>query len=90
MGEVINPGPGAVDVTLDESNRTVISKIWDFPIEPGDIDHNAYFGPSTIEFAAENGRVQMVLNRKTGWLVSRGKDNVRVCVPLEIPTNRMF
>ena len=32
------PSGGAVDITLDERNGTVVSKIWDLPIEPTDID----------------------------------------------------
>ena len=84
------PSGGAVDIILDESNRTVTSKIWDFPIMAGDIDRNPYFGPSTIEYAAAGGQVQMVLNRETGWLVKRGKNNVRVCIQLKIPKDRKF
>ena len=65
------PSGGAVDITLDERNGTVVSKIWDLPIEPTDVDRNPYFGPRTIEFAAVGGSIQMVLNRETGWLVTR-------------------
>ena len=50
----------------------------------------AYFGDNTIEFEAVETGIPMVLNRKTRWVVAKCQNNVRVCIPKEIPINRKF
>jgi len=50
----------------------------------------AYFSGKTIEFEAVETGIPMVLDRNTRWVVAKGQNNVRVCIPMEIPINRKF
>ena len=80
------PSKGAIDLTLNEVKGTVETRVLGFD---GYTD-NAYFGDSTIEFEAVETGIPMVLDRKTRWVVAKGQNNVRVCIPMEIPINRKF
>ena len=50
----------------------------------------AYFGDSTIEFEAVETGIPMVLDRKIRWVVAKGQNNVKVCIPMEILISRKF
>ena len=80
------PSKGAIDLTLNEVKGTVETRVLGFD---GYTD-NAHFGNSTIEFEAVETGISMVLDRETRWVVAKGQNNVRVCIPMEIPANRMF
>ena len=80
------PSNGAIDLTLTEVKVTVETRVLGFD----GYTANAYFGNSTIEFGAVETGIPMVLIRKTRWVVAKGQNNVRVCIPVEIPISRKF
>ena len=80
------PSKGAIDLTLNEVKGTIEKRVLGFD---GYTD-NAYSGDSTIEFEAAETGIPMVLDRKIRWVVAKAQNNVRVCIPMEIPINRKF
>ena len=80
------PSRGAIDLTLNETKGTVETRVLGFD---GYTDI-AYFSDNTIEFEAVETGIPMVLDRNTRLVVAKGQNNVRVCIPMEIPINRKF
>ena len=81
-----SPSEGAIDLTLNEAKGTVETRVLGFD---GYTD-NGYFGPKIIEFDAVETGIPMVLDRTTRWVVAKGQNNVRICVPINVPAVKKF
>ena len=80
------PSKGAIDLILNEAQGTVETRVLGID---GYTD-NAYFGENTIEFDAVETGISMVLDRTTRWVVAKGQNNLRICVPIKVPAVKKF